>query len=421
MTGPRDSIFWNESVTLDALVKGASIARFGDGELKLCAGKAIKSQPYDSVLAGHLREILQEGSVSQCVVGIPWTVEGSPKHDYFGSFRDPKTLKLYGKRAMYGSAFITRADAAPWIDTPDYWSRVESLWRGRRAIIVRGSTKSLTADFLNARGAKSVTEIIVSRNGAYRDVPKVLRSIGRPELVILCCGPAATVLAWELAARGVQALDLGHVGMFMRGYPIDVAKQKLRDDPKPARLPGDNPKIQGWFKFAGVYQAEVERAPAKGAEFVEVGAWKGRSAHFMASAIKASGKKIGFHVVDHWEGSANHFDNPSVVKGTLYAEFLANVAPVRKYLNPIRGNSTEVARGFADRSLDFVMIDASHDYENVKADLAAWVPKIKKGGTIAGDDWNWSGVQTAARERFGDRIEVLGGGTKGAHWRVRNL
>ena len=40
----------------------------------------------------------------------------------------------------------------------------------------------------------------------------------------------------------------------------------------------------------------------------------------------------------------------------------------------IEKSSVETAKSFADKSLDFVYIDAAHDYLHVKEDLAAWYP-----------------------------------------------
>ncbi|MGF1456733.1 MAG: class I SAM-dependent methyltransferase [Alphaproteobacteria bacterium] len=44
---------------------------------------------------------------------------------------------------------------------------------------------------------------------------------------------------------------------------------------------------------------------------------------------------------------------------------------------------------FDDESLDWIYIDGSHEYEDVRHDLRAWAPKIRSGGVIAGDDYYW--------------------------------
>ena len=52
-----------------------------------------------------------------------------------------------------------------------------------------------------------------------------------------------------------------------------------------------------------------------------------------------------------------------------------------------RLTSVEAAEKVPDRSLDFVFIDARHDYDSVKEDLEAWFPKVRPGGVIAGHDY----------------------------------
>lgn len=177
--------------------------------------------------------------------------------------------------------------------------------------------------------------------------------------------------------------------------------------------------IPGWFSFPGVYEDAVNRASA-GAVFVEIGAWKGRSAAFMAVCIANSGKPITFYAVDHWLGSDEkaHKADKDIQAGTLYQTFLKNIAPVAKYITPLRMSSLEASMKFQNGSVDFVCLDGGHSYEDVRQDIDAWLPKIKPDGVIAGDDWNWAGVHKAAIETFGERIEILGQG-KGRHWRVR--
>jgi predicted O-methyltransferase YrrM len=58
----------------------------------------------------------------------------------------------------------------------------------------------------------------------------------------------------------------------------------------------------------------------------------------------------------------------------------------------VQSDSTAGAARYADRSLDFVFIDADHTTPKVTADVQAWLPKVKSGGVLAGHDWNRFGV-----------------------------
>lgn len=66
----------------------------------------------------------------------------------------------------------------------------------------------------------------------------------------------------------------------------------------------------------------------------------------------------------------------------------------------IREKSWLAADGFQDKTFDLVYIDGDHTYEGVMKDLAAWYPKVKKGGIICGDDIGWPGVKKAVDEFF---------------------
>ena len=52
-----------------------------------------------------------------------------------------------------------------------------------------------------------------------------------------------------------------------------------------------------------------------------------------------------------------------------------------------RTTSVEAAKRVSDHSLDFVYIDARHDYDSVLEDLEAWCQKVKSGGILAGHDY----------------------------------
>ena len=55
--------------------------------------------------------------------------------------------------------------------------------------------------------------------------------------------------------------------------------------------------------------------------------------------------------------------------------------------------SVDAAKTFADKSLDFVYLDARHDYRSVDEDLRTWWPKMKPNGMFAGHDYKDSFVR----------------------------
>lgn len=166
--------------------------------------------------------------------------------------------------------------------------------------------------------------------------------------------------------------------------------------------------IQGWTHCENLYKVMVRDAEPN-SHFVEVGCWKGRSAALMGSLISNSYKSIRFDCVDHWLGSPGlRPDDPDLPK--LYEVFLQNIEPWKQWINPIRLPSIEASLRYPSHSLDFVYLDAGHDYESVKADLKAWRPKLKYGGILAGDDWRMSDVSRAVMEEERVFISVFGKG-----------
>jgi hypothetical protein len=178
--------------------------------------------------------------------------------------------------------------------------------------------------------------------------------------------------------------------------------------------------IHGWFDFAGLYDAMVSRVNGKPAHFVEVGSWLGKSAAFMADRIRRSKKEIRFEAIDNWAGGSNTPANsgPGTKAATrdavtasgrdLLRTWETNIRScgVAEFVKPIRCDSTEAANRYADASLDFVFIDADHEPGSVYSDLKAWWPKVKRGGVLAGHDYDEhgprEGVATFTRERVVD-------------------
>jgi predicted O-methyltransferase YrrM len=155
--------------------------------------------------------------------------------------------------------------------------------------------------------------------------------------------------------------------------------------------------IDGWFSYDYIYKHIVDTAQ-DGELFVEIGSFKGRSSAYLAVEIINSGKDIRFDCIDTWQGSSEHQQGASsevkeVVDGTLYKTFLLNMKPVHGYYRPVRMSSVEAAELYDDQSIDFLMIDGAHDINSVVADIKAFLPKMKNGGDMAGDD-AWGDVES---------------------------
>lgn len=178
-------------------------------------------------------------------------------------------------------------------------------------------------------------------------------------------------------------------------------------------------QIPGYFNYKNVYNKIIKEAP-DGAHFVEIGVWQGKSVCYAAVEIINSEKNIRLDAVDTFEGSPNE---PTIQRDLnklkeqekeLKDVFLKNIEPVKDVVKMVHMDSVSASKQYEDRSLDFVFIDGSHLYEAVRADIDAWLPKVKIGGYIGGHDIDgpeeFNGVRQAVDETFGEDIEIFNKG-----------
>lgn len=202
----------DEFETLDAVLSGKSLARYGDGEFNLCLGANCISQKQDPKLASELRSILVNPRKG-CIVGTVPKKE-SPKNWFWDKITNgPRYIALHNPQMTYYSQWITRPDSAPWINTPEFWQKLFSLWEGKDVTLVAGSDRSLSVDKL--KKAKSVEYIECMYTHTYEIVDDLEKKcLDSPnKVVLLCCGATATVLANRLSPHK-HAVDLGHIGFF---------------------------------------------------------------------------------------------------------------------------------------------------------------------------------------------------------------
>jgi predicted O-methyltransferase YrrM len=134
---------------------------------------------------------------------------------------------------------------------------------------------------------------------------------------------------------------------------------------------------------------------------VEIGSFSGVSSELFSLHCKE------IHCVDLWDAYWEIEDKQK----TEFAEYtfnklLTNYNNIKK----IKDSSSNASNMFQDKSLDFVYIDAAHDYENVKKDILAWLPKVKNGGYIAGHDYRYDpniGVYEAVNDIFVEEYKIV--------------
>lgn len=196
--------------------KDLSIARLGDGEAKLLRNASCKTQPFHVKLSDRLRGILSDPDPS-VLVCIPRIFDADPplNPSYWRSHIEQ--FARYGKRGYeYGSSFISRRDAWPIADEDAYWNLWRMIWADRPVLLVTGSQKGLAARQSLLGTAASVDVLNTPRPDAWSLFEELKESAeawgaGKSNpCVVLACGATATVLAHDLGAAGIQALDLGH-------------------------------------------------------------------------------------------------------------------------------------------------------------------------------------------------------------------
>jgi hypothetical protein len=118
---------------------------------------------------------------------------------------------------------------------------------------------------------------------------------------------------------------------------------------------------------------------------VEIGSYSGESTVEWAR----SGKFQHIFAIDPWENnySFDIADCTSCDMRIVESTFDVRVEPYISKIHKLKGKSLNYVYKFDDNYFDFVYIDGSHQYEDVKADILAWKSKVKFHGIIAGHDY----------------------------------
>lgn len=206
-----------------------------------------------------------------------------------------------------------------------------------------------------------------------------------------------------------------------------MALRKTAEVLKDVQAMGGESALAAMRRFANMNHTQADmdalaklcRAAKQGVEALvaaEIGSFIGESAKAIVDAVRGN---CELYCIDTWKGSPS--DSTGLVAGEVghdrfYEAFCENCAAEIEGRSIIakRGASLEQVKTFNDRALDLVFIDAEHTYEAVKADIEAWLPKVREGGILCGHDYGplaqasgeelFPGVRKAVDEAFGDRV-----------------
>jgi Methyltransferase domain len=131
----------------------------------------------------------------------------------------------------------------------------------------------------------------------------------------------------------------------------------------------------------------------------EIGSYAGESAEIFSPFFDE------VHCVDPW-ADLSYFGVAQ--SEDVEREFDRRTTPLGNVFKH-KGTSRDWVAQTPDESIDFVYIDALHDYHSVLQDIGGWWPKVKKGGWIGGHDYlpqnvGWSKVAEAVDVFFKGKL-----------------
>lgn len=237
---------------VDEIVKNhKSMSRFGDGEFDLMLGKNECYQNRNPALTERLREVLKS-SLENHIVAIPdaYGYFENRTQEFISCFRnhlkDGRREQEYGMLDMdkqYYDSFITR----PYKDYVDKsaaggrFALLKTIWQGRDLTIVEGRKTRLGVGNDLFEGAHSRIRILGPERDAFLKYDQILEAVSKTDqdrLVLIAMGPTATVLAYDLAKMGYQALDIGHIDIEYEWYLRGLTKMTAVEGKYVSEVPG---------------------------------------------------------------------------------------------------------------------------------------------------------------------------------------
>jgi len=155
--------------------------------------------------------------------------------------------------------------------------------------------------------------------------------------------------------------------------------------------------------------AHIVKNLRDGRGIAEIGLWEGRSFCSLIAECQQRQRSHMLYGIDTFSGSSNQIGQQVVAANTdLMRRCKHNItATGYNYWMLINAESVTASSYFIDHSLGCAFIDATHTREALTRDIRAWLPKIRKGGYIAGHDYTWKEVSVTVNDLLG-KVDVIG-------------
>ncbi len=225
--------------TIDEIVNNKrSIARFGDGEIKLAAGKDISFQDNSKKIRDKMREVLSSDA-DGLMIGIADIFDDCKQFD--DSTRDywkkhlARFRGVWYKYLIKGKKYYNASMTRQYIglrhkeESGKIFEHIKKIWDGRDVVIIEGEKSRLGVGNDLLDNAKSIKRILGPSRQAFSKYDEILeeaKKVDKNSLILLALGPAATCLAYDLHMLGYQAVDIGHVDVEYEWYKMK-AKRKV--------------------------------------------------------------------------------------------------------------------------------------------------------------------------------------------------
>jgi len=212
------------------LQNNCSVSRLGDGEIKLVAGKDLGFQKCSEELRQRMIEVLSF-PIPNHIVCLPDIFQNLEQYVPDASSHWKKHLSYYrkywyryiDKDRLFFNAFISRCymmfkDKS---DTLIHFQHLKQLWDKKDVIIVEGEKSRLGVGndlFDNVCSIKRILGPNVEAFQYYEKIFQAINQYSKSYLILLALGPTATILAYDLAKKGYQAIDIGHVDIEYEWY-----------------------------------------------------------------------------------------------------------------------------------------------------------------------------------------------------------